>query len=37
VRLIVGALLLIAVVLSGATWWYWRITDPRVKASPSGR
>ena len=36
VRLVVGALLLIATVLGGITLWYWRQTDPR-RRSEAGR
>ncbi|MEA3055943.1 MAG: hypothetical protein QOD30_1375 [Actinomycetota bacterium] len=32
VRLLIGALLLIAIVLAGITWWIWRATDPRARA-----
>lgn len=33
VRLIIGALLLIAIIVAGATWWFWRFTDPRARAA----
>jgi hypothetical protein len=37
VRLIIGALLLIAIILAAGTWWYWRITDPRARGRDAGR